>query len=74
MQEMAKDIQAAGDKARTATSSMCTFLILNISSLQLIPVTLIALPERIWVKAAGGGAGTGAGCNGNFYAGGGGFL
>ena len=42
MQEMAKDIQAAGDKARTATSSMCTFLILNISSLQLIPVTLIA--------------------------------
>ena len=42
MQEMAKDIRATGDEARTATSSMCTFLILNISSLQLIPVTLIA--------------------------------
>ena len=42
MQEMAKDIRATGDEARTATSSMCTFLILNISSLQLIPLTLIA--------------------------------
>ena len=27
---------------RTATASMCTFMILNISSLQLIPVTLVA--------------------------------
>ncbi len=53
--EMAKDIQAAGDKARTATSSMCTFLILNISSLQLISVTLIAYRSE-YVKAAGGGA------------------
>lgn len=39
MKEMAKDIQ---DEARTATASMCTFMIFNISSLQLIPVTLIA--------------------------------
>lgn len=42
MQEMAKDIQASEDGMRTATASMCTFMILNISSLQLIPVTLIA--------------------------------
>ena len=41
MQEMAKDIRAR-DGMRTATASMCTFMILNISSLQLIPVTLIA--------------------------------
>lgn len=39
MQEMARNIR---DETRTATASMCTFLILNISSLQLIPVTLIA--------------------------------
>lgn len=42
MQEMAKDIRHSGDGMRTATASMCTFMILNISSLQLIPVTLIA--------------------------------
>ena len=42
MQEMAKDIRSAGDEMRTATASMCTFMILNISSLQLIPVTLVA--------------------------------
>ena len=42
MQEMAKDIRSAGDEMRTATASMCTFTILKISSLQLIPVTLVA--------------------------------
>ena len=42
MQEMAKNIQASEDGMRTATASMCTFMILNISSLQLISVTLIA--------------------------------
>ncbi|MCM1224043.1 MAG: hypothetical protein NC548_57280 [Lachnospiraceae bacterium] len=29
-------------KARTASSEMCTFLVMNISSLQLIPVNIIA--------------------------------
>ena len=42
MQEMAKDIRSAGDEMRTATASMCTFTILNISSLQLIPMNMIA--------------------------------
>lgn len=31
---------------RIASSEMCTFLILNISSLQLIPVTMIAYRSR----------------------------
>lgn len=42
MQEMAKDIPTARDEEPVATPSMCTFMILNISSLQLIPVTLVA--------------------------------
>ena len=50
MQEMEKDIRAAGDEDRTATASMCTFLILNISSLQLIPVTLIAYRSQYGSK------------------------
>lgn len=33
---------AAGTKSRRASNEMCTFLILNISSLQLIPVNMIA--------------------------------
>lgn len=37
MKELSKDCTD-----RTATKEMCTFLILNISSLQLIPVTMIA--------------------------------
>lgn len=32
----------AGGKERIASNEMCTFLILNISSLQLIPVNMIA--------------------------------
>ena len=32
---------AASDHVRTASREMCTFLILNISSLQLIPVNMI---------------------------------
>lgn len=50
MQEMAKDIQASEDGMRTATASMCTFMILNISSLQLIPVTLIAYRSQYGSK------------------------
>lgn len=50
MLEMEKDIQADQDEARTATASMCTFLILNISSLQLIPVTLIAYRSQYGSK------------------------
>lgn len=30
------------ERAGTATNSMCTFLILNISSLQLVPITMVA--------------------------------
>ena len=47
MQEMEADIR---DEARTVTASMCTFLILNISSLQLIPVTLIAYRSQYGSK------------------------
>ena len=42
MQEMAKDIPTARDEEPVATPSMCTFMKLNISSLQLIPVNMIA--------------------------------
>ena len=34
--------ERAGKKERIASSEMCTFLILNISSLQLVPVNMIA--------------------------------
>lgn len=35
-------VAGAGKKGRVASNEMCTFLILNISSLQLIPVNMIA--------------------------------
>ena len=35
-----------GEKVRIASSEMCTFLILNISSLQLIPVNMIAYRQQ----------------------------
>ena len=34
--------EAGGKRERIASNEMCTFLILNISSLQLIPVNMIA--------------------------------
>ncbi len=37
---------AAGDCGRAASREMCTFLILNISSLQLIPVNMIAYRQQ----------------------------
>lgn len=40
--EAMEKLAASGGKTGIATNSMCTFLILNISSLQLIPVTMIA--------------------------------
>ena len=36
----------SGGKARTASREMCTFLILNISSLQIIPVNMIAYRQQ----------------------------
>ncbi|MDE6319094.1 MAG: hypothetical protein K2M22_05205 [Lachnospiraceae bacterium] len=35
-----------GGKERVASNEMCTFLILNISSLQLIPVNMIAYRQQ----------------------------
>ncbi len=35
-------LAAGGKTGRVASNEMCTFLILNISSLQLIPVNMIA--------------------------------
>lgn len=41
--EIAKNgVQNHTIRARTASSEMCTFLVMNISSLQLIPVNIIA--------------------------------
>ncbi|MCD8084191.1 MAG: nucleoside recognition protein [Clostridiales bacterium] len=39
-------MQKLSDGSDTATDSMCTFLILNVSSLQLIPVSMIAFRSR----------------------------
>ncbi len=37
---------SGGKKERIASNEMCTFLILNISSLQLIPVNMIAYRQQ----------------------------
>ena len=43
MEELAKlEEERKGKKPKSASNEMCTFLILNISSLQLIPVNVIA--------------------------------
>lgn len=41
-----KSMPSAGGKTRTASREMCTFLILNISSLQIIPVNMIAYRQQ----------------------------
>lgn len=38
--------EVSGKRERTASNEMCTFLILNISSLQLIPVNMIAYRQQ----------------------------
>ncbi len=38
--------EAGGKRERVANNEMCTFLILNISSLQLIPVNMIAYRQQ----------------------------
>lgn len=40
--EAMKELQRGQTDPHTATDSMCTFLILNISSLQLVPITMVA--------------------------------
>lgn len=40
--EAMKELQRDQTDCHTATNSMCTFLILNISSLQLVPITMVA--------------------------------
>lgn len=42
MQELSLLAEKHGDKKGVASAEMCTFLVLNISSLQLIPVNMIA--------------------------------
>lgn len=44
--EAMKELQKESSEPRTATNSMCTFLILNISSLQLIPINMLAYRSR----------------------------
>ena len=41
-----KSAAPTGGRARTASKEMCTFLILNISSLQIIPVNMIAYRQQ----------------------------
>ena len=43
MEELAKlEEERKGKKPKSASNEMCTFLIINISSLQLIPINMIA--------------------------------
>lgn len=42
----AVDLQKS--EVRTASNEMCTFLVMNISSLQLIPVNIIAYRSQYW--------------------------
>ena len=65
-----KDIQASEDGMRTATPRLCDvydseYLIFAADS-----GNTDCLPEPVWVKTAGSGAGACAGCYGGFYAGG----
>lgn len=46
MEELQKINVAQGGKKEVASRAMCTFLIINISSLQLIPVNIIAYRSR----------------------------
>lgn len=46
MEELAKLEEERGKRERVASNEMCTFLILNISSLQLIPVNMIAYRQQ----------------------------
>ena len=46
MEQLAKLEEQRGKKVTAASNEMCTFMILNISSLQLIPVNMIAYRSR----------------------------
>lgn len=46
MEQLAELEKQRGNKGKSASNEMCTFLILNISSLQLIPVNMIAYRSR----------------------------
>lgn len=46
-----KELQRGQKDPHTATDSMCTFLILNISSLQLVPITMVAYRSQYGSKA-----------------------
>src|ERR1043165_9554162 len=41
-----KDLESLNPRAGTATNAMCTFLAINTSSVQLIPVTAIAIDRK----------------------------
>ena len=58
----------------TANREMCTFLILNISSLQLIPVNIICVPQSVRQRPPNSNCRTGACCDGCEYDCGGGVL
>lgn len=49
--EAMKELQRGQKDPHTATDSMCAFLILNISSLQLVPITMVAYRSQYGSKA-----------------------
>lgn len=49
--EAMKELQRGQKDPHTATDSMCTFLILNVSSLQLVPITMVAYRSQYGSKA-----------------------
>lgn len=49
--EAMKELQRRQKDPHTATDSMCTFLILNISSLQLVPITMVAYRSQYGSKS-----------------------
>ena len=59
MEELAKLEEERGNLERIASNEMCTFLILNISSLQLIPCEYDCLSEPVRERESGGNCGTG---------------
>ena len=46
LEYLSESKEAGGKTGRVASNEMCTFLILNISSLQLIPVNMIAYRQQ----------------------------
>jgi spore maturation protein SpmA len=58
-----RDVESLNPRPGVATNAMCTFLAINISSVQLIPATAIAISSRLRIDAANGNCRHGAACD-----------